>query len=698
MVALAAATGWAPGLAAANLPKARMAAQLIRGIDCGGAAAGSTGCITAGSLNVAQRDVARVVVPPGAKPCPSSGSGAACGNNRPLPEAGTSAVPDGLGACPVDPTKTAVNAPGSCPVEPAPPTNATPVQSSQPLDPAGAAVPSAAPAPVSSKREPLLPQGSTDESTLALSADRMTLAYGATTLLDASTEKSVTGTPWAIEIFDSTTQVLVGACAQSNECRVAYTGKTGLHNFVAYVVEPTTSLPTSGIHLTSNAVAVRWLGVGLAVTGPAVVAPEQAVTFTASASEEMGGLGYRIELHDSSSGARLTYCSHGTTCSMSLVEPKEGSYGVVATLEASSADQGGGDVTHIASGAVFGTWLGVHVSATSTSASQGGIVWLTATANTDLSQTPWSLYIFNQGGRAVGEPCRATSCSTSVTLKAGDNSQFRAVIARNADNAAATGPLSGVLDKVAANLSQLDIQVTSPFIKPTRILWGVDSCKTITQDPAGGSGLLPQVISNLGTPDFWGRYLPNTGNCPGLNATEIAAARAHRLGILPIYNDYDCSAVSGGAAGIAYAQAAVQIAQSDGIPAATGIAIDIEPAGPWCPGAANVDVPFIAGWYDTIAQAGYKPVFYGNTTPGSAFGQAWCATFAQRNDITTNAYVWSFEPSLQGTYSKGTAPAFGPNYAGCASNYVAWQYELSTGSVPDVDHDEATNQLPLWYP
>jgi hypothetical protein len=33
MVALAAATGWAPGLPGANLPKARMAAQLIRGID-----------------------------------------------------------------------------------------------------------------------------------------------------------------------------------------------------------------------------------------------------------------------------------------------------------------------------------------------------------------------------------------------------------------------------------------------------------------------------------------------------------------------------------------------------------------------------------------------------------------------------------------------------------------------------------------
>jgi hypothetical protein len=228
-------------------------------------------------VSVAQRDVARVVVPAGAKPCPSSGSGAACGNNQPVPEAGTSAVPNGLGACPVDPTKAAVNAPGSCPVDPAPATGATPAPSSQPVDPAVPGLASTVPAPTVTSRQPLLPQGYNDESNLALSADKVTLAYGATALLDASMDTTVTGTPWAIEIFDSSTPALVGACTQSNECRVAYTGKTGLHNFVAYVVEPTTSLPSSGIHLTSNTVAVRWLGVGLAVTGPAVVAPGQGV-------------------------------------------------------------------------------------------------------------------------------------------------------------------------------------------------------------------------------------------------------------------------------------------------------------------------------------------------------------------------------------------------------------------------------------
>jgi hypothetical protein len=29
---------------------------------------------------------------------------------------------------------------------------------------------------------------------------------------------------------------------------------------------------------------------------------------------------------------------------------------------------------------------------------------------------------------------------------------------------------------------------------------------------------------------------------------------------------------------------------------------------------------------------------------------------------------------------------------------AAWQYQISAGSNPDVDHDEALSSLPLWYP
>src|SRR4029077_1207457 len=75
MAAVAAATGWAPGLAGASVPKANMAARLLRGIDCGGVAAAGGGCVAAASLHP---EVARVVVPTGSKQCPDSGFGASC--------------------------------------------------------------------------------------------------------------------------------------------------------------------------------------------------------------------------------------------------------------------------------------------------------------------------------------------------------------------------------------------------------------------------------------------------------------------------------------------------------------------------------------------------------------------------------------------------------------------------------------------
>jgi hypothetical protein len=29
---------------------------------------------------------------------------------------------------------------------------------------------------------------------------------------------------------------------------------------------------------------------------------------------------------------------------------------------------------------------------------------------------------------------------------------------------------------------------------------------------------------------------------------------------------------------------------------------------------------------------------------------------------------------------------------------AAWQYQISAGSAPDVDHDEALSSLPIWFP
>jgi hypothetical protein len=192
--------------------------------------------------------------------------------------------------------------------------------------------------------------------------------------------------------------------------------------------------------------------------------------------------------------------------------------------------------------------------------------------------------------------------------------------------------------------------------------------------------------------------MTNTYNCPGISKAEVAAAAYKKMGLLPIYNDYDCNAVRTYNVGLRYATQAAAAATRIGIPAGTVLAIDIEPYGEQCPGAARVDAGFIEGWYDGIMLANYAPMYYGDGTVGSDFANAWCRAVAERPETATNSYLWTFQPSLSGRFTKATSPQYSPHEPNCAGNVAAWQYVLSTGARPDVDSDEAISQLPLWFP
>ena len=517
------------------------------------------------------------------------------------------------------------------------------------------------------------------------------IAAGDSITLSASTTINASGSPWALEIFDQTTQALVGACLQVSTCQAPYSAGAGDHIFVAYLAVPSATIPVEGIRLQSTPLGVQWLGVTLVASNPSVVGPGSGVTFTVTASAEVSKIGYQINLVDAATSQRLTFCSQGVTCSTSLIETDAGTHQIIATLVGTSPQ------VQPTSAPVAATWLSIGVTASPYS-QQGGTTTVVASANADLTNTPWAIFIYRDPGQLIGGPCVAAICSVNVTLPASGTPTFFAVIARKTSVTSKSGAASPAPGAVRASPANSDLQLRSANVTPVRMLWGVDSCAAFTQDAAGSTGLLPQVTAMLGAPDFWARYLPTTGNCPALSAAEVAAARSRHMGILPIYNDYDCSAVSGAAAGAAYAAAAAQIAASDLIPRGTGIAIDIEPPGDACPGAANVDAAFILAWYDGIIAAGYAPIYYGNTTAGSEFGQAWCGAVGQRPAIAANSFLWTFEPDLLGGFAKSTAPAFAPNNSGCAGQYDGWQYRISDGSTPDVDHDEATSRLPIWYP
>jgi hypothetical protein len=311
-----------------------------------------------------------------------------------------------------------------------------------------------------------------------------------------------------------------------------------------------------------------------------------------------------------------------------------------------------------------------------------------------LTSTPWSLGIYDQHGQLVGKACKTgNTCSADITLGSGPAPFFTAVIGSLPAPDSPTSVLGQVLRKVDGPTSLVNVQARSAATQPTRVLWGVDSCKSMMT-------IYPQVAGRFGTPDFWGRYLTDTG-CPGISAPEIATAARLHMGLLPIYNEYNCSHVVGYATGHRYAVEATSAASSLGIPKGRVIAIDIEPYGDQCPGAVNVDAGFVQGWFDGVSDAGYAPTYYGNGTAGTEFASAWCAAVAAQPEVATHSYLWSFQPSLLGSFTKANAPGFAPYSPGCAGHMTAWQYQIDSsmsGPSSDVDHDEALSTMPLWYP
>jgi hypothetical protein len=581
------------------------------------------------------RDPLQVTLPSGAQPCPNSGVGVACGlDDAANPDVGIASAASALDVGP---------APGNA-------------------------------------------------SGVHLSIDAATAVPGRNVTLSATADRSVTGTRRAIEIFDTSTGHLVAACTTGNQCSVAYAARSGKHSFQAFVASPTARKPTGSAVISSNVVFGSWIGV-TASADRTVIAPGHPLTLTVTTSLSVEKTGWLLQVYDAFSRVRLTYCGSGNTCRMALKQPQAGSRGLVAVLAPPSETAPGAESVVAQTDVVTVSWLSVAIRAVANSSQPGGIVHVVASVNADLKNTGWSLGIFDNSGQLVAPMCTTGSLCTAEVKISGAMPSFSAEVGTPATPHARVGRRVGESgdDPILTNVQAASPLVT-PVVHTARTLWGVDSCKSFT------SGIYPQVASQLGIPDFWGRYLTNTV-CPGISGDEIAAAHTLGMGILPIYDDYNCSNVVGYDTGRQYGAEAVAAARSLGIPQGVALVIDIEPPGDACPGAGDVDGGFIQGWYDGVSAANYVPAYYGNGGVGTAFANAYCDAVNSRPEVANNSQLWTYEPSLWGPYSKNNLPDGSLAYnTHCPEHGSAWQYMLSAGSTPDVDHDLLSSDFPLWYP
>lgn len=206
--------------------------------------------------------------------------------------------------------------------------------------------------------------------------------------------------------------------------------------------------------------------------------------------------------------------------------------------------------------------------------------------------------------------------------------------------------------------------------------WGVDSAAPVTPT------LYNCVMSKLGYPFFWGRYLKTiSGVSTGMTKNEIAFLRSKGTKILPIYNNFEVA--TGYRNGKVDATNAIFYARSLGIPKDTYIFANIEQM-------FKVDEGWIRGWVDTFYTSGFRPGFYAGPSQGE-FSQAYCAAAEKDSRVATQSVIWSHDPELKPTSSK-KAPQFKPAKPPCAANVWAWQYGKSAEGCP-VDTNLATNKI-----
>jgi hypothetical protein len=202
--------------------------------------------------------------------------------------------------------------------------------------------------------------------------------------------------------------------------------------------------------------------------------------------------------------------------------------------------------------------------------------------------------------------------------------------------------------------------------------WGIDTVSNVQT-----GNIIAQTTSELGAPQFVGRYLIYSSQLSGAEARYI---HQHGLSILLI-DDPNRAFTSGSTD----AHQALAQASSLGVPPGVALFRDVETSDP-------ITSTYIAAYVAAFTGSGYVPGFYENPINGS-FSGAYCSLVSSDPAAVRGALLYSSEPEHTGSNPRRSArPHFGPNVPGCANHTAAWQYLerglFPAGTWPNVDVDE----------
>jgi hypothetical protein len=148
---------------------------------------------------------------------------------------------------------------------------------------------------------------------------------------------------------------------------------------------------------------------------PLALVPGGTTTLTATSNQDVGPTPWFIEIFDSTTGAFLTECGSGTTCSTSVTQGASTIQNYIAYISSFSTAFPPPNI-QANSAVVTVSWLTVGLVADTTALLPGGTVTLTASTTADVGPTPFFIEIFDVTSGAQVAICGGgTTCATSVT-------------------------------------------------------------------------------------------------------------------------------------------------------------------------------------------------------------------------------------------------------------------------------------------
>jgi len=152
-------------------------------------------------------------------------------------------------------------------------------------------------------------------SYMDLHSNRGTFPPGASATLSATVDIDIGPSPWYISIVDTSTGTLVGVCGSGKTC-TATASQTlpGTHTYAAYLGGYPSVLPITGSLLLSAQSYVTWATSGYVVDLQYDTSGGGAVIATANV--DVGPTPYYITILDAYTGALLTYCGSGSSCTL----------------------------------------------------------------------------------------------------------------------------------------------------------------------------------------------------------------------------------------------------------------------------------------------------------------------------------------------------------------------------------------------